>query len=512
MAVALSSNAPIAMSILAIGGQGGGVLTSWLVRLAESQGWIAQSTSVPGVAQRTGATLYHVEMMPREKGKGDPVLSLMPVPGEVDLVVAAEFSEVARAIQRELVSRDRTTLIASTHRQLAIAEKSHPTSGEVDSELLAEAGRKSAKAFHAADMAAIAKRNGSVISASLLGAIAASGALPFGRDAYEAAIRDAGVGVEASLAAFGDGFDAVAQGANSKLGHSEKTDADHQSLAHDLSASCTQVAADLPQSVREIAGYGWARLVDFQDEDYAADYLAKLSKVVEIDGGEDYVLTREVAKYLANSMSYNDVMRVADLKIRQSRFARVRREISAEEAEIVKITEYMHPRLEEVCSILSPAAAERVKKSKLLSGVTRFFFEGGRRLRTDSITGFLQLYITAAWRRNRLKSLRHETEMTRINQWLDRIIATAPENYDLPVEIARFPRLIKGYSDTHERGKSKYYKVLEGVDKISDREDAAQWANRLLSAALQDAEGKILDGALQTISSFAEIPSENKAL
>jgi indolepyruvate ferredoxin oxidoreductase beta subunit len=47
-----------------MGGQGGGVLADWIVALAETEGWIAQSTSVPGVAQRTGATIYYIEMLP----------------------------------------------------------------------------------------------------------------------------------------------------------------------------------------------------------------------------------------------------------------------------------------------------------------------------------------------------------------------------------------------------------------------------------------------------------------
>ena len=56
-----------------MGGQGGGVLTDWIVELAERHGWLAQSTSVPGVAQRTGATIYYVEMLPpNERPRADP--------------------------------------------------------------------------------------------------------------------------------------------------------------------------------------------------------------------------------------------------------------------------------------------------------------------------------------------------------------------------------------------------------------------------------------------------------
>ena len=49
---------PIKIAVLAMGGEGGGVLADWIVDLGEANGYIAQTTSVPGVAQRTGATIY----------------------------------------------------------------------------------------------------------------------------------------------------------------------------------------------------------------------------------------------------------------------------------------------------------------------------------------------------------------------------------------------------------------------------------------------------------------------
>ena len=50
--------------ICALGGEGGGVLTEWLVDVARHAGYAAQSTSIPGVAQRTGATTYYLEVFP----------------------------------------------------------------------------------------------------------------------------------------------------------------------------------------------------------------------------------------------------------------------------------------------------------------------------------------------------------------------------------------------------------------------------------------------------------------
>ncbi|HHR6446800.1 TPA: indolepyruvate oxidoreductase subunit beta family protein, partial [Providencia alcalifaciens] len=117
---------PIKIAILAMGGEGGGVLADWIVNLGEDNGYFAQTTSVPGVAQRTGATIYYVELFPGADNPQtpSPVLALMPMPGDVDVVLASELMEAGRAVQRGFVTTERTTLISSTHRVYSIAEKS----------------------------------------------------------------------------------------------------------------------------------------------------------------------------------------------------------------------------------------------------------------------------------------------------------------------------------------------------------------------------------------------------
>jgi len=125
----LDTRRPTTIAVMAMGGQGGGVLVDWIVALIEGRGWLVQSTSVPGVAQRTGATIYYVEAIESDGSGRRPVLSLMPVPGEVDIVIGAELMEAGRAMQRGLVSPDRTTLIASSHRAYAVSEKIAPGDG-----------------------------------------------------------------------------------------------------------------------------------------------------------------------------------------------------------------------------------------------------------------------------------------------------------------------------------------------------------------------------------------------
>ena len=199
---------PITIAVLAIGGQGGGVLVDWIVALAERQGWHAQSTSVPGVAQRTGATIYYVETIQVPSGQ-TPVFSAMAAPGDVDIVIAAEWMEAGRAIQRGLVTPDRTTLIASTHRTFAVSEKEAPGDGMADSGAVTAAARAASQRFIAFDMAALADQASSVVSFVLFGTLCRAGALPFPRAAFEATITESGIGVQGSLRGFALGFDAA---------------------------------------------------------------------------------------------------------------------------------------------------------------------------------------------------------------------------------------------------------------------------------------------------------------
>ncbi len=124
-----AADRPISIAILALGGQGGGVLADWIVATAEANGWYAQSTSVPGVAQRTGATLYYIETMPSRSGKVRCWRSC-PRPAMSTSSSRAELMEAGRAMLRGLVTPDRTTLITSAQRAYAaVAEKERPGEG-----------------------------------------------------------------------------------------------------------------------------------------------------------------------------------------------------------------------------------------------------------------------------------------------------------------------------------------------------------------------------------------------
>src|SRR5260221_14152098 len=188
-------------------------MADWLIEAATRCGYPAQSTSIPGVAQRTGATTYYLEVFPakQETLQGRvPVLSLTPSPGNVDVMVASELVEAGRAMQNGYVSPERTTLIASTHRIYATIEKMQMADGRFDSARVIEAGRQLAKQAVLFDMRKLAEESGTVINAVLFGAICGSGGLPLPREACEKAIRRGGRGAEASLRGFASGCEIAA--------------------------------------------------------------------------------------------------------------------------------------------------------------------------------------------------------------------------------------------------------------------------------------------------------------
>ena len=484
-----------------MGGEGGGVLADWIVDVAERAGYLAQTTSVPGVAQRTGATIYYLELFPeavaRSAGK-QPVLALMPVPGEVDVVIASELMEAGRAVQRGLVTPDRTTFIASTNRVYSMTEKIAIADGRVDSAALIDSGRSAAKRFVENDFACIAEEHRSVISAALFGALAATNALPFTREQFAQAIERGGVGVEGSLAAFNAAFAAVATPTPlvASTARPRKTGARLEKLA-------ARLRDEFPPQSHDILMAGIERLADYQDLAYAAEYLDHLVSIATLDserGDGSFALLRETGRYLALWMSYEDASRVADLKLRRARFERVSSEARARADQVVQIREFLHPRVAELADTLPAGLGQWLLDSSWARKLIERFTQGGQRLQTTSLSGFVLLYMVAEQRRWRRRSLRYQREHAHIAEWLTKISTVAPENCQLAVAVAESARLLKGYGDTYQRGRRNFDAVMDSLPRLRTMSDAAGQLRALCQAALADESGAKLAEALRKLA------------
>jgi indolepyruvate ferredoxin oxidoreductase beta subunit len=493
---------PITLLIAALGGEGGGVLAEWLVETATQAGFLAQSTSIPGVAQRTGATTYYIEIYPEPltalAGRV-PVLSLLPVPGCVDLLVASELLEAARTVQNGMASAERTTVVTSTSRTLTTAEKMALGDGRFDSDRLLAVARQNSRRLIALDMDAMAR--GTVVSAVMFGAIAASGVLPFTREQFEAVIRSSGVGVESSHLGFARAWDEITAAPGIKGSHAE---------SHCVPASTpldgSMFADRFPSAILDILAAGYRRVLEYQDRAYAELYLQRLARVLAAERQSDaaavngFALTRETARFLALWMAFDDIVRVADLKCRASRFARVRAEVAARDGDIVRIVDHFKPGITEFCALLPAMIA-----GPLIAWDLRRQARGkptlamALHLRTDSVSGFLLLRVLASLRWLRRRGARYVQEQALIETWLSAIENAGRKNCMLANEIALCGRLIKGYGSTNERAKANWLHILDQLiigGTFANSTERASAIRQAREAALADEGGNAFDQVL----------------
>jgi len=496
----------ITLAIAAMGGQGGGVLADWIVETAERSGYFAQATSVPGVAQRTGSTIYYLELFPQGSGETEPVLALMPVPGDVDVVIAAELAEAGRAVQRGIVTPDRTVLIASSHRAYALVEKSAMSDGRKSTAATLAAIEKASQRLICADMQALADAHRTVISATLFGALAGSGALPFERAAFEAAIKGTGKAVENNLAAFDAAFAlSGSEPPAAPAARIETVPAPAKNLPQNVALLLRRVEQEVRPEVRASVLNGLRRVVDYQDTDYGRTYLDRFLRIEKCAAAAAPDAARQrfaeaLAAGLALWMSYEDTIRVADLKIRRERFARCREEVRAGKKEIVYLTEFMHPRIEEVADTLPAAAGRWLLSSAFTKSLLNRFVLRERKISTSKIGGFLLLYGLAKLRRFRRVTYRFEVEQARIERWLGVLAEAAARDVEFATEIALCQNLIKGYGDTHARGWRNFERIMQVVERHEAVPNPAARVRELREAALADEQGERLEASLSRVA------------
>ena len=498
---AMDPSRPISVLICALGGEGGGVLADWLVDAAREAGFPAQATSIPGVAQRTGATTYFFEMLPVpiEQLKGRrPVFSLNAIPGALDVVVSSELLESARCASNGLPSPDRTVFISSTSRTFTTIERSVPGDGRLDSAALLSLIQAVSREHHVLDMQRIAQEQGTAVSAVMFGALAASGVLPFDQALCLKVISRSGRGVEASQQGFHAAWRIVQQARTTNAMLAEQ-------IADAVNTPSPAARLDaFPVPVRELLSLGVARLTEYQSRAYATHYLERMQHIVSAEQQSDpqatqsYRLSCEVARWLALWMSYDDIARVASLKSRASRMERVRREVKADDRELIVIHDHFKPGTAEIAAMLPPALASRLRdwdRQRVAEGKASWSMP--IQLASHTVLGTLVLRCLAATRYLRPFSSRYGEEQRLIDEWLSAIIDGAAQNWHLGCELSLCGRLIKGYGDTNDRGRDNVMHILRHLARqpvsAAERVEAIR---RAREAALSDEAGSGLDRVL----------------
>ena len=523
---------PISILLCALGGEGGGVLADWLVDAARHGGLAAQATSIPGVAQRTGATTYYLEIFPTpisELGGRRPVFGLNPLPGRLDLLVSSELLETARQISLGLCSPDRTLLISASNRALTTHEKMQMGDGRMDDAVLLQLLQQHSHASHVLDMVALTRQAGTVVSAVMLGCIAASKLLPLRREDFEFAVHEGqakerqSASQQASLRGFALAWDAMqAQSTQSKFVDAVLTNTltIPNVTSEQIAKLSPELAATFPSDMHEMLGLGVARLMDYQGDRYVSLYIQRLREVLasEQRNGTDgaCTVTKETARWLALWMAFDDIVRVADLKSRASRWQRVRMEVKAKTDDVLKVYDHFKPGVPEFAALLPKVFALpllRWDRQRSASGLSPLALP--IKVGTHSVIGMVMLRALASFKWLRVLGNRYAEEQAMIDAWLKALVRGAQEDVNLGLALAQCGQLIKGYGTTNERGRDNLLHILRhlaphdvSVDSSArnaetSRDSQAHLQKRInaindaRNAALRDAGGMALDQALR---------------
>jgi len=505
----MNNKKPISILICALGGEGGGVLTQWIVDAARLSGFPAQATSIPGVAQRTGATTYYIEIFPeslKDIGSQEIVFGLNPLPGQLDLLISSELLEAARQVSNGMSSKSKTMVISSTGRVLTTAEKMHLGDGRVDSKQLISLIDQFSQSNYFVDMVSMTQQASTVISSVMLGCMAASGLLPIEADAFKQVIGEGSQSQKASLKGFNLGLQAIEQQRQqlaylgSVLTANEGKVQLNQPVS-ELKSFLSQERKDrYPKALQELLDLALQRLTNYQNRDYAELFLSRLDRIFDAEqaqSAQSHSVTEETLKRLAVLMCFDDLVHVAQLKMSVSRFERVSKEVKAGESDLLKIYDHFKPGVEELAAMLPMNLANRLlswSAARQSKGLSPLSFP--LKLGSHTIHGVLMLKILSACKFLRPMSSRYHDEQVLIEKWVDLVVDGTKRSENLGLQIAKCASLIKGYGSTHARSRENFTHIMDHVvnnPQFADAQDCADAIALARATAMKDEGGRVFD-------------------
>lgn len=471
----------IKILVPAVGGQGGGVLSEWIYQAFLEEGYEVQGISLPGLSQRGGSTVYYIEALMGGDSNSNIVFSQHPVPGDVDVIVAQEFLELGRVLEQGYGS-EKTTIVTSTHRIYSTLEKLPVGSGIYSDDNLHAIAHRFSSQYRYIDALETARKNKmdeKAVNAILLGLLCNTGCLPLGRQSFINAIKTAGVAVEQNLKAFEAGFNtdnsSSVENKTEKYGYFETELLRKYKIKPDELKKLEDVALseenDLPVHLHYYMQEALLRLADYQGVRYATEFADSVRKIADIDKantGKDFRLTGMFLKNLALLMSYEDGIRVAELKIRENRFNKIREDMSLDEHQVFHVTEYLKPDAEEIYGLLpsflvSPVLmiADMVYPPGRSGRKSTFTF--AQTPVTSSFTGFLRMWLLTKLKPFRQYSYRFKKEHKVISKYIADVGFYSKYDYELGCLAARAGGIIKGYGRVRRRTTDTFYRFMDYI-------------------------------------------------
>jgi len=200
-------------------------------------------------------------------------------------------------------------------------------------------------------------------------------------------------------------------------------------------------------------------------------------------------------------MAFDDIVRVAELKLKPARWARVRRDTGAGEHDLLKVYDHFKPGVPEFAGLLPPPLARALQRwdaRRRARGLEPWAL--ALHLPSHTVFGTLLLRLLSAQRWLRRRGQRYADEQALIERWLEAVVRHTATDWRLGHELVLCGRLIKGYGGTHQRGRDNLVHIVEQLAERTAFASGAERARAIAQArgaALADEGGQALDATLK---------------
>jgi hypothetical protein len=211
----------------------------------------------------------------------------------------------------------------------------------------------------------------------------------------------------------------------------------------------------LSESTAAIVSDGIHRLIDYQGPSYATLYVDRVRRFVGRRGIDDAMLG-EIARLMALRMSYEDPIRIAQLKLGEV-------EGVAGHSRVAATGEVRKFRMDELVGALPAAVADPVlyvcERVNWTHKPVSISYSNASRW------GTRRLKIEAALRRWRRFSVRYAEERLWVERWLHMISRSLAKQPQAASAIVQTATMIQGYGDSYRQGLADWHAIIDGLAK-----------------------------------------------
>jgi hypothetical protein len=211
----------------------------------------------------------------------------------------------------------------------------------------------------------------------------------------------------------------------------------------------------LPDGVAPMVSEGIHRLIEYQGASYAQLYVDRLCRFVG-RRGVDAAMFGEIARLMTVRMSYEDPIRIAQLKL-------LEHEKGADGPRVRFPDDIRKFRLDELIGALPAAVAEPALDALEWAGWLHK--PVSIRFSSASPWGIARLKIEVSLRRWRLFSVRYAKERAWVERWLHMIDRSLVKQPQAASEIVQTAAMIKGYGDVYRQGLADWHAIIDGLAK-----------------------------------------------